>query len=435
MNEERMTIEERYKYLRMMQKRYHEAGKEERGELLREMETITQLHRKSLIRLMNGLVVRKRREKQRGQEYGFEVEQALRIISRSMDHPCAERLQPNLGWMADQLIAHKELRMTAQAREQLDRVSISTIQRRLNRMKIDRKLPRRRPEEANRWRREVPARRIAWNEKEPGHFEVDLVHHCGISASGQYVHTLQMVDVATGWSERVAVLGRSYLAMQDGFERILARLPIPVKEIHPDNGSEFFNDHIKAFWFGVSPQLHWSRSRPWQKNDNRFVEQKNDSLVRAYLGYHRLDTVTHTNLLNHLYDLMWVFHNFFQPVMRLEEKISVSSPDRHHQVVRHFDRARTPLDRLLETDALNDNAREYYLSLRKQINPLQLREQIHSLIHELLNLPETDEKQLQSVHDTLKLWNSDFTLPIILSTGTGNLLDRIYSNRKETILR
>jgi len=435
MNEEQMTIQERYKYLRMMQKRYQEAGRKERGELLAEMETITHLHRKSLLRLMNGLVVRKRREKQRGQEYGFELDQALGIISRSMDYPCAERLQPNLGWMADQLIVHKELKITAHVRAQLDRVSVSTIQRRLNRMKIDRKLPRRRPEEANRWRREVPARRIAWNEKEPGHFEVDLVHHCGISASGQYVHTLQMVDVATGWSERVAVLGRSYLAMQDGFERILARLPIRVKEIHPDNGSEFFNDHIKAFWFGISPQLHWSRSRPWQKNDNRFVEQKNDSLVRAYLGYRRLDTVAQTNLLNRLYDLMWVFHNYFQPVMRLEEKIAVSSPDRHHRVIRHFDRARTPLDRLLETDALDEKNKEYYLSLRKQTNPLKLRETIYNLMHELLGMPEADDKQLQSVHETLNMWDSELVLPVSIEPEVDSLFDRIYSFRKEFSVR
>lgn len=435
MNEEQMTITERYKYLRMMQRRYEEAGKKERGKLLAEMEEITKMHRKSLIRLMNGIVVRKKREKQRGREYGYDLDNALRIISKSMDHPCAERLQPNLGWMADQLVEHNELVISPRVREQLDRVSVSTVQRRLNRMKIDRKLSRRRPEEANRWRREVPARRIAWDEKEPGHFEVDLVHHCGISASGQYVHTLQMVDVATGWSERVAVLGRSYLVMQDGFERILARLPFRVREIHPDNGSEFFNDHIRTFWFGVSPQLHWSRSRPWQKNDNRFVEQKNDSLVRAYLGYRRLDTVVHTNLLNYLYDLMWVFHNFFQPVMRLKEKISVSSPDKHHRVVRHFDRARTPFDRLLETDALDEKTREYCLSLRKQTNPLRLRETIHTLIHELLDLPEADEKQVQSVHETLKMWDSEFDLPVSLDLGVDTLFDRIYSLRKEDSFR
>lgn len=433
MTDEHMTIDERYKYLRMMQKRYQEAGRKERGELLAEMEVITQLHRKSLIRLMNGLVIRKRRKKQRGQEYDYELDKAIGIISKSMDHPCAERLQPNLGWMADQLIDHKELTITARVRKQLDQVSVSTLQRRLNRMKIDRKLQRRRPEEANRWRREVPERRIDWDMKEPGHFEVDMVHHCGISASGQYVHTLQMVDVATGWSERVAVLGRSYLVMQDGFERILARLPIPIKEIHPDNGSEFFNDHIKAFWFGVSPQLHWSRSRPWQKNDNRFIEQKNDSLVRAYLGYRRLDTVAHTHLLNHLYDLMWVFHNFFQPVMRLKEKISVTSPDKHHHTLRRFDRARTPLDRLLETDALDDRARANYLTLRKQTNPLQLRNEIHALIHELLNMPEAHENQIQNVYDTLKLW--DDTVISSLTSSLDNIPHLIYSFRKETALR
>ncbi|MCX6026032.1 MAG: hypothetical protein NTY23_07225 [Chloroflexi bacterium] len=127
---------------------------------------------------------------------------------------------------------------------------------------------------------------------EPGHFETDLVHHCSLSTSCQYVHTLQMIDVATGWSllrgpwrsERVAVLGRSYLVMQDGFLRILARLPFPVLEIHPDNGGEFLNNHLLAFWKRQSPSPLLSRSRPWQK-----------------------DTVDQTWVLNQLYDRMWWF--------------------------------------------------------------------------------------------------------------------------------
>ncbi len=177
-------------------------------------------------------------------------------------------------------MAHGELVITPQALQKPEQINVSSVQRRLNKITIERKLPRRRAEEANRWRREVPARRIAWDEQEPGHFEVDLVHHCGISTSGQYVHTLQMVDGTTSWSEWVAVLGCSYLAFQDGFERILARLPFQVKEIHPDNGNEFFNDHLMTFWYGQSHTLQFSRSRPWRKNDNRFVEQKNDTLVR-----------------------------------------------------------------------------------------------------------------------------------------------------------
>ena len=118
-------------------------------------------------------------------------------------------------------------------------------------------------------------RRIPWNEQQPGHFEVDAVHHCGQSSSGHYVHTVQMVDVATGWTEQVATLGRSSLVMEDGFRRILARLPFPVLEIHPDNGSEFLNAHLVRFWKDTVKDVTLSRSRPFHKNDNRFVEQKN----------------------------------------------------------------------------------------------------------------------------------------------------------------
>jgi hypothetical protein len=143
------------------------------------------------------------------------------------------------------------------------------------------RLPRKGPEEANRLRQAVPMGRLPWQLEAPGHFEVDLVHHCGPSPSGEYVHTLQLVDVATGWSERVAVLGRSQAAMEAGFRRILGRRPFPVVELHPDNGSEFFNDQLVRLWGEALTGLKLSRSRPRHKNDNRLVEQKDDTLVRA----------------------------------------------------------------------------------------------------------------------------------------------------------
>jgi hypothetical protein len=111
--------------------------------------------------------------------------------------------------------------------------------------------------------------------------------------------------------------------MKDGFSRILVRLPFSVQELHPDNGSEFFNNHMLRFWHGLKPKPQLSRSRPYHKNDNRFVEQKNATLVRAYLGYDRLDTVAQTLVVNQLYDKMWLYYNLFQPVMRLSEKISI----------------------------------------------------------------------------------------------------------------
>jgi hypothetical protein len=186
-------------------------------------------------------------------------------------------------------------------------------------------------------------KRIPWDEAEPGHFEVDLVHHCGPSASGEYVHTLQMIDVTTGWSERVAVLGRSYRVMRAGFERCLERLPFPVLEIHPDNGSEFFprrgprgNHHLIRFFRDIIQDVDLSRSRPYQKNDNRNVEQKNSTLVRAYLGYDRLDTVEQTRLLNLLYDKMWLYYNFFQPVMHLTQKTVIPVEGRSARIKRRY---------------------------------------------------------------------------------------------------
>jgi len=132
-----------------------------------------------------------------------------------------------------------------------------------------------------------------------------------------------MLDVATGWSELRAVLGRSYLVMEDVFRYILARIPFPLLELHPDNGSEFFNHHLLHFFKDIIPGVELSRSRPYHKNDNRSVEQKHSTLVRAYLGYDRLDTVAQTIAVNQLYDKIWVYYNLFQPVTTC---LTTSSP-------------------------------------------------------------------------------------------------------------
>jgi hypothetical protein len=386
--EDRMTIDERRKYLRVMQERYLQADRKERGRLLDEMEAVTELHRKSLIRLIRGRLERQPRRQQRGRTYGPEVDDALRIISESMDYICAERLTPNLPWLAEHLAAHGELEATPQLLEQLDHISISTVGRIVARILQDEpRLPRRGPKRTNSLLQAVPMKRISWQEQEPGHFEVDLVHHCGLTASGEFVHTLQMVDVATAWSERVAVLGRSYLVMEDGFSRILARLPFPVREIHPDNGSEFFNNHMLRFWKGLKPKPQLSRSRPYQKNDNRFVEQKNSTLVRAYLGYDRLDTVAQALAVNQLYDKMWLYYNFFQPVMRLKEKEWIREEGQPSQVKRRHDEARTPFDRLCQTTAISQERQERLSALREQTNPRQLRQQIYDLIDHISSLP------------------------------------------------
>jgi hypothetical protein len=403
--EDKMTIDEERKYLRKMKKRYVHANRKERGQLLDEMEAITGKHRKTLVRLMNGDLERKLRCKQRGKTYGPVVDDALRVIDESLDYICAERLTPNLVWMASHLATHGELDASPWLLEQLGRISASTVKRRLYQMRPDQpRLPRRKgPKRVNKLTRDIPMIRIPWDEQEPGHFEVDLVHHCGPTASGEYVCSLQMLDVAIGWSERAAVLGRSFLVMEDAFLCILPRLPFPVLQMHPDNGSEFFNHHMLRLWGERVQGPHLSRSRPYHKNDNRFVEQKNFTLIRAYLGYERLDTVAQTLAVNHLYDRMWLYYNFFQPVMRLTEKIVIPGDDGQPARIKHrYDQARTPFDRLCATDAITQEHREQLEALRDQTNPRQLRQEIYDWIDYIFSLPGAVPGVTEDVHLTLR---------------------------------
>ena len=378
---ERMTVDERPKCLKRMQDRYLAADRAGRSRLLDDLAALTGLHRKSVVRLLNGLTLeRQPRRRQRGREYGAAVDDALRVSWESLDYVCAERLTPALAETAEHLARHGELAATPALLEQLGRISVASVQRRLTRLAQDTpRLPRRGPERANRVARAIPIRRIPWDTTAPGHVEVDLVHHSGPSMSGDYVHTLQMIDVATGWSERVAVLGRGQRAMEAGFRRILARVPFRLVELHSDNGPEFLNDHLVRFWGTEVTGLQLSRSRPYQKNDNRFVEQKNDTLVRAYLGQARLDTAEQCAALNSLYDRMWAYYNLCQPVLHLVEK-TFQGP----RVRRRWDRAQTPYQRLAATPALPLAARARLDTQYQTTNPRALRREIYARVEALL---------------------------------------------------
>jgi hypothetical protein len=397
---EAMNVDERRKYIHKMWGRYREQDKKEKGRLLDEIEAVTGMHRKAIIRLLNGRLSRKRRTRERGKEYGVEVSDTVRLIARSLDYPCAERLQPNLVWMGQHLCKHGELRIGKEILEKLERVSISTLKRMLQQVrnreaKLAMQQPRR--PQPNSLRRQYPMHKIAWDITEAGHFEVDLVHHGGETALGEYIHTLQMVDIATGWSEIVAVFGRSYRVLADGFDFVLARLPFEVQEIHPDNGTEFFNQNLLRYWKEKVPDLQLTRSRPYQKNDNRFVEENNHSLIRAYIGHDRLDTQAQLKALRQLHEKLWLYHNLFQPVMRLQEKEYVSSL----QYRRKYDQAKTPFDRLKEKNIMKESTQLQLETLRNQTNPMKLREQIDVLITHLLSLPSLDQAETVNVFQTL----------------------------------
>ena len=385
-NDEKMSIDERRKYLKLVSPRYAKSRRKERSDMLTEMGAVTGLHRKSLIRLINMPSLERvpKKPRLRRRRYGSAVADAVRVIWESLDYMCAERLTPVLLDTARQLAKWEEMVLTWEIEKALGTISRATVQRLLQRFQQDTpKLPKRKPQPPNRLLRNVPMERLSWKIDIPGSFETDLVHHCGAVAAGDYVHTLQLVDIATGWSERVAVLSRSQEAMVMGFKKVQQRLPFPIKHLHPDNGSEFFNNHLLRYFGKEITGLRLSRSRPYRKNDNRFVEQKNSTLVRAYVGYERLDNGAQCDALNALYDQLWLYYNLFQPVMHMIGK-KVTDGKLH----RKYDKAKTPYQRLLSTNILSPEEETRLEALYYQTNPRQLRRDIYQAVECLWERPE-----------------------------------------------
>ena len=387
--EDKMTVDERRKYLRLVAPRYAKASRAERSGLLTEMTAVTGLHRKSLLRLVHGPTLERapQRPRVRRRRYGATVADVVRVVWESLDYVCAERLTPALLTTAQQLARWEELALTPEVEAHLASISRATVQRLLQRFQLNRpRLPRRKPQPPNQFLRQAPMERLSWATQAPGSFETDLVHHCGPVTAGEYVHTLQLVDIATGWSERVAMLGRSQTAMVAAFRRVQERLPFPITHLHPDNGSEFFNDHLIRYFGEAMTGLHLSRSRPYRKNDNRFVEQKNATLVRAYVGCERLETPGQCTALNTLYDQMWVYYNLFQPVLHLVSKEVVDGKLR-----RQWDQAQTPYQRLLTSSILSLEQQARLSTLYAETNPRQLREGIYKAMERLWHRPKTPQ--------------------------------------------
>jgi len=401
--EEKMNIDERYKYLRIQHGRYAVATtRQGKRELLDEMEEVTGLQRKYLIQLMGQARLKRcPRRRERDKTYKQDVDAALALVWEAQDYICPERLQPVVVFTAEQLARSGELYLEPQLTAQLRTISPATIRRHLppaSRYRVTR--ARKRLQNVH--QQAIPIRRIPWDTQEPGHFEVDLVHHCGAEAEGEYVYTLQMVDVATGWSGRRAILGRSYIVVADALYYLFHQLPFPVLEVHPDNGSEFLNQQLLRFLKEYYPALDYSRSHPGTPNDNRFVEQKNSTLVRAFLGDVRLDTVQQTRFLNRIYDRMHQYHNFIQPVMRQIAKQWVPNAAASTGYTRRIhDAAQPPVVRLCATETLPAEKRAALLTQRHNLNPLALRRTIHADLQHLFTYAGAVPGQTESVYETL----------------------------------
>ena len=366
----------RKQYLEALRREYDRAGESRRSGLLDEAEKRTGLNRKYLIRVLNQAPAKKAklRRRKRGAEYGAAVVTALIEVWDLFEQPCGQRLVPILRTELDRLLRLGEVRCTEKVAGQLKEISASTIDRLLAREKRVRHLPRNRNPNMQRLiYQKVPLKVAAdWDTSEIGNVQVDFVAHCGRSTGGSYIHTVSTVDIASNWWEGQAIAVRSQEATKAALSQIQSRFPFAIRELHPDNDTALVNDLL---WdWAKAQKIRMSRSRPYRKNDNAWVEQKNWTHVRKIVGYRRFDTTIELRLLNEIYAVLRLYKNFCLPTIRLKSKTRVEG-----RIKREYDQPRTPYQRLLDSRQIGRNARRELKAIYESLNPAALQRRLTQL--------------------------------------------------------
>jgi hypothetical protein len=243
-----------------------------------------------------------------------------------------------------------------------------------------------------------------WDEKAPGFVEVDLVGHDGGILRGEFLYSLDVTDVHTGWTETKAIKNKAQIWTVEALKEISKRFPFPIKGIDSDNGSEFINAHLLNYC--EKEHITFTRSRPYRKNDNCFVEQKNYSVVRRTVGYLRYDTDEELKIMNEPYSILRLYTNFFQPSMKLLEKTRIGS-----KVTKKYDKPKTPYQRIIESNAVSEEVKEKLRRTYEELNPFALKGLIDKLTQELWKVYEkkTKGKEKKTQQEDEKLPN-DFPL-------------------------
>jgi len=339
-----MTGERLAGALRKYRKRYREGDRRGRSKVLDEFCRLTGYHRKYAIALLrrpaDETVDKPRRR--RGPTYSPAAIRVLERIWKAADYPWSTRLKALLPlWLP---WARKHVRgCTNEVEEQLLRMSARQMDRRLGEKK--RKLKRRiygRTKPGSLLKHHIPIKTDNWDVNEPGFCEIDLVSHSGPCASGEFIYSLNVTDIHTGWCETRAIMGKGEAGVVNALDEIRRTLPFRLKAIDSDNGSEFINYHLVGYC--DKHHIHFTRGRPYKKDDNAHIEQKNWTHVRRVFGWDRYDTRSQLDAMNALYrGELATMMNLFQPCVKLIRKERVGSKLR-----RRYDQARTPLDRLSE---------------------------------------------------------------------------------------
>lgn len=374
-----MSQRSKRELLETIQPRYLKAKKSGKARMLDEFVAATGYHRKYAIRVLkHGRKARGLRKKGRRKEYQGEVVTVLTRIWEICGRICSKRLKPFLPEIVAVLERHQELSLSAEVKSQLLHMSRSTIDRCLQPARFEGKrhgLSTTKP--GTLLKKAIPIRTFAdWDDARPGFVEIDLVAHCGESVEGQFLNTLTTTDVSTGWTECVAVLRRSQQLVFAAIQTMRQRLPFPLLGLDSDNGGEFINDIL--YRYCQDEQVTFTRSRPYKKNDQAHVEQKNWSVVRHLIGYDRFETQEELQLLNSIYEDLRLYSNFFQPVVKLMGKEQVGK-----RTIKRYDEAATPYQRVLRSDQVDLAVKARLCHQYLQLNPVVLRNSIDQKVARL----------------------------------------------------
>lgn len=388
----------RFQVIAVIHARYQKASKGQKHKILDEMVATTGYNRKyaawmlahwgtEVRTVIDGkptvFVVGKRRIKKRGGRpriYNNDVVVILVRLWYMFDCLCSKRFVAFLRPLVDLLCDLGELEVTQEIRDRLHAVSPSTVDRLLaGERKQHKGKGSSLTHPGSLLKRQIPVRTFAdWDDIAPGFVEADLVGHDGGSAFGSFLCTLTMTDVCSGWTEMVGVLNKAKKHVFQGLQCARERFPVPLLGLDTDNGSEFLNNHLVRYC--VQEHITFTRSRPYRKNDNCFVEEKNNSIVRRSVGYARFESEEALLALNALYGRLRLLSNFFFPSAKLLEKTRDGS-----KLSRKYDSPLAPYQRLLCSDKVTPEIKEILMSTYKSLNPAQLAREIHARQDALAN--------------------------------------------------
>jgi len=370
----KMSLKSRKELVKKAKGRYLKSGKIQKTKILDELFQNTGLSRNYLTQILSAKIDldyvnpinRKRRETYNGNDIHY-----LKKIWTIFDYPCGQRLEPMLPEYISILENFKELIVPDLAKVKLLKIKSATIDRRLNKFRTLRHkkvFSMTRP--GTLLKKNIPIKTSSWDENRVGFGELDTVAHCGSSAAGEFIVSLTYTDICSQWTISEAVMGKAQKRIKTGLENISHRLPFPLKGIDPDNGGEFINWQL--YTHCVMNNIEFTRGRPYAKNDNAHIEQKNYTHVRKLIGYKRLDKDHQLKKMNDLYWNEWDFYkNFFLPNKKLIEKKRVEA-----KIVKKYDSPKTPYQRLLDHNDFSEREKRKLQEIYAKLNPAELKRNI-----------------------------------------------------------